>query len=459
MLTIGVFLNALQKTLCESHVSSTQMQYDTLINKLSEHQYEKVMLPEPSSMENCMGPANSSVGMAIRLLYTELYYRHMHQHQMNVLLSQRIASFQNYVALFHFFSEPSKMTRPIILPQLWAWDLIAEFIYQFCDYATFRSKLVASPQTEILDKDPEARAAWSVPRVIAALNQIADPVKCHELGHYAFVGLCSVYCAICDYSSVVSLASKIELQNNRVYNSNFACLVTLFHRIGFAYMMLRRYNDAVKTFARILSNIQRMSRGVVRSQSVVTKKIDQNCKLLMICRELAPQRLPEDVQAYLREHYADKNVQLQNGNNAVFEEFFMYACPRFVPGCLPPPRSADAAEPASKEQQSVPQKQFQLFMRDASRQQSLSLMRSYLKLYTNMSLAKLAEYVNKDPETVRSELMCLNTSTHVLGDGVWVSNTDADIFIENDMIHVTENKPARRFSDFFLHRLQNLNPV
>jgi len=458
--TIAEFLKTLQKTFVDPHVNNTQLQYDNLINKLSEHPYEKVMLPEPSSMENYMGAATSPVGAALRLLYTELYFRHMHQHQLNVPLAQRIASYQNYVALFKFFSEPAKMTRVISLPQLWAWDLVTEFIYQFCDYATFRSKLVASPQTEILEKDAEARAAWSVPGVLATLNLIADPAKCHELGYYAYVGLCRVYCAICDYSSVVTLASKIDLQN-RVYNSNSACYVTLFHRIGFAYMMLRRYNDAVKTFVRILNFTSRMFRGNVRSQSVVTKKIDQICKLLMICRELAPQRIPDEIQVHLREHYADKNVQLQNGNVAVFEEFFMYACPRFVPGCLPPPRSAEAAaDTASSEQlQSVPRKQFQLFMRDASRQQSLSLMRSYLKLYTNMSLTKLAEYVGKDPETVRREIMCLNTNTHVLRDGVWVSNTDVDIFIENDMIHVSENKPARRFSDYFYRRLLALNTV
>jgi len=458
-ITITGFLNTLQKTLCEPYANSTQAQYDTLVGKLGEHPFDKTMLPEPSTMEGYMGSASTSVGTALRLLYTELYFRHMHQRQLNVPLAQRIASYQNYVALFKFFSEPAKMTRPITIPQIWAWDLVTEFIYQFCDYATFRSKLSASAQTEILDKDPEARAAWSVPGVLATLNLIADPAKCHELGNYAYVGLCRVYCAICDYSSVVALASRIDLQN-RVYVSNHACHVTLFHRIGFAYMMLRRYSDAVKTFVRILGFMSRMLRANVRSQNVVTKKIDQICKLLMICRELAPQRIPDDIQAHLREHYADKNVQLQNGNNAVFEEFFMYACPRFVPGCLPAPRSADASEPAQSEQlQSVPRKQFQLFMRDASRQQSLSVMRSYLKLYTNMSLTKLAEYVGKDPETVRREIMYLNMNTHTQRDGVWVSTTDADIFIENDMIHVRENKPARRFSDYFLRRLQSLNPV
>jgi len=458
--TIAQFLTALQKTFMEAHVSGTQMQYDNLVSKLSEHPYEKIMLPEPSSVENFMGPSSSPVGAAIRLLYTELYYRHMHQHQLNIPLAQRIASYQNYVALFKFFAESAKPTRVIMLPQLWAWDLVAEFIYQFCDYATFRSKLVASPQTEILDKDPEARAAWSVPGVLAALHLIADPAKCHELGYYAYVGLCRVHCAICDYTSVVALASKIDLQN-RVYNTNPACQVTLFHRIGFAYMMLRRYNDAVKTFVRTLNQMPRMLRGDVRSQNVVTKKIDQICKLLMICRELAPQRIGDDIQQYLREHYAEKNVQLQNGNVAVFEEFFMYACPRFVPGCLPPPRSADATtDSAAPEQlQSVPRKQFQLFMRDASRQQSLSLMRSYLKLYTNMSLTKLAEYVEKDPEAVRRDVMYLNTNTHILRDGVWVSNTDVDIFIEDNMIHVSENKPARLFPQVFLRRLNSLSPI
>jgi len=457
---IGSFLNNLQKTLSDSHLmqEKTLMQYDTLTTSLNEHPYDKMMLPEPSVMESHMGSI-PTIGTAVRLLYTELYFRHMHQHQNNVPLANRIASYQNYVALFKFFSEPAKMQRVIMLPPIWAWDLVSEFIYQFCDYATFWSKMSATQQTEILEKNPDARSAWCVPGVLETLYLIADPTKCHELGYYAYVGLCRVYCAVCDYTSVVALASKMDMQN-RVYSSNPPCFVTLYHRVGFAYMMLRRYNDAVKTFVRILKFVSRMLRPNLRSQSVVTKKIDQICKLLMICRELAPQRIPDEIQNYLREHYADKNVQLQNGNISVFEDFFMCSCPRFVPGCIPAPRPAGAAETTATEQlQSIPRKQFQLFMRDASRQQNLSLMRSYLKLYTNISLAKLAEYVGRDPESVRRDIMCMNTSTHVLRDGVWVSNTDVDFFIENDMVHVSENKPARRFSDFFLHRLQTSNPV
>jgi len=372
----------------------------------------------------------------------------MHQHQLNVALANRIASYKNYVVLFKFFSESTR----IQLPPLWAWDLIAEFIYQFCDYATFWSKVSAAQQADFLEKNPDARTSWCVPGVLETLNLIADPVKCSDLGHYALVGLCRVYCAICDYTSVVALASKIDVQS-RNYNNNPACYVTLYHRVGFAYMMLRRYNDAVKTFVRILTFVNRTFRSNLRSQNVITKKIDQICKLLMICRELAPQRIPDEIQSYLREHYADKNSQLQSGNNSVFEDFFMFACPRFVPGSLP--RATGDAD----QLQSIPRKQFQLFMRDASRQQNLSMLRSYLKLYTNISLAKLAEYVGRDPESVRRDIMCLNSSTHVLRDGVWVSNTDVDIFIENDMVHVIENKPARRFSDYFLRRLQTLTPV
>jgi len=459
MSLINSFIVTLQRTICEPHGEKIlSEQYDMLMNKLSGHPYEKILLPEPSVMEDRIVSPSATVVQAIRLLYTELYFRHMHQHQLNIPLHQRVASYQNYVALFKFFAEPAKMQRNILLPQLWAWDLVAEFIYQFCDYATFWTKVSAS-QPDILEKNPEARTAWCVPGVLEILHLIADPAKCHELGHYANVGLCRVYCAICDYTSVAKIASQIDTQN-RVISQNQVCYVTLYHRIGFAYMMLRRYNDAVKTFVRIINTFLRSSRSNVRSQGVVVKKIDQICKLLMICRELAPQHIPEEILLYLREHYADKNAQLQSGNVSVFEDFFMFACPRFVPGCLPAPRPTEAAESAATEQlQSIPRKQFQLFMRDASRQQSLSVMRSYLKLYTNISLTKLAEYVGKDPETVRRDIMCLNMNTHVLRDEVWVSNTDVKIFIENDMVHVCEDKPARRFSDFFLHRLQALKWV
>lgn len=453
MVLMGNFLRVLQRTLGEARSDSTLVQYDALLARLSEHPYDRTMLPEPAAMGEYMGGATPAVQTALPLLYTELYYRHLHQHWTSVPLAARIASYENYVALFAFLADPARGGRahglPVALPAHWCWDLLAEFVYQFGDYAAYRARLAASPETAVLETDAAARAAWAVPGVLAVLQQLADPARCHELGHYAFVGLCRVYCAICDYSSVVALVPRIDLQN-RVYSANPVCHVTLVHRVGFAYMMLRRYGDAVRTFVRLLGFLARGVRPG-RAQPVVTKKIDQIYALLAIAHSLAPQRIPEAVSSGLRERYGPKINQLQGGSVAATEELFIFACPRFVPGALPPPRT----QPAPADTPIAARKQLQLFLRGAARQQTASVLRSYLKLYTTISLAKLAEFVHEDPESVRRELMCLTTNTHaLLHDDTWTSTSDTIIYIENDMIHVVENKHARRYADYFLRLLQ-----
>lgn len=458
MTLMGNFLRALQRTLGEARSDNTLVQYDALLVRLGEHPYDRTMLPEPGAMGEYLSGGPAAVQTALPLLYTELYYRHLHQHWTSVPLAARIASYRNYEALFAFLADPAKGGRahglPVALPAHWCWDLLAEFVYQFGDYAAYRARLAASAETAVLETDAAARAAWAVPGVLAVLQQLADPARCHELGHYALVGLCRVYCAICDYSSVVALAPRIDLQH-RVYSANPVCHVTLVHRVGFAYMMLRRYGDAVRTFVRLLGYLARGARPA-RAQPVVTKKIDQIYALLAIAHSLAPQRIPEAVTAGLRERYGPKINQLQGGSVAATEELFIFACPRFVPGALPPPRTQSTAPSDSAAgAATIPaRKQLQLFLRGAARQQTASVLRSYLKLYTTISLAKLAEFVHEDPESVRRELMCLTTNTHVLRDGSWSSTADITIYIENDMVHVVENKHARRYADYFLRLLQ-----
>ena len=42
-----------------------------------------------------------------------------------------------------------------------------------------------------------------------------------------------------------------------LYSRVPTCQITTFYYVGFAYMMMRRYQDAIRTFANILLYIQR----------------------------------------------------------------------------------------------------------------------------------------------------------------------------------------------------------
>ena len=77
------------------------------------------------------------------VLYKEMYYRHVYSLSNGALitLEDRVESFQNYFNLFAYLIKTPAENIDISLPNQWIWDIIDEFIWQYNDYAKFRSKL------------------------------------------------------------------------------------------------------------------------------------------------------------------------------------------------------------------------------------------------------------------------------------------------------------------------------
>ena len=73
------------------------------------------------------------------MLYKELYYRHIYASVTNgPTTTQRFDSYYNYCALFNLILQPEDEPIRLELPNLWLWDIIDEFIYQFQTFAQFR---------------------------------------------------------------------------------------------------------------------------------------------------------------------------------------------------------------------------------------------------------------------------------------------------------------------------------
>ena len=73
------------------------------------------------------------------MLYRELYYRHIYASvQSGPTLHQRFESYFNYCALFNMMLQPEDEPIGLELPNLWLWDIIDEFIYQFQQFAHYR---------------------------------------------------------------------------------------------------------------------------------------------------------------------------------------------------------------------------------------------------------------------------------------------------------------------------------
>ncbi|KAL0394062.1 UNVERIFIED_CONTAM: Eukaryotic translation initiation factor 3 subunit L [Sesamum latifolium] len=76
--------------------------------------------------------------------------------------------------------------------------------------------------------------------------------------------------------------------------------------------------------------------------------------------------------------------------------------------------------------------QLKLFLYEVKQQQLLSGVRTYLKVYSTISLGKLAAYMEVDEPTLRTILMTYKHKTHsVDSDGKITSNADIDYYIDD----------------------------
>ena len=77
------------------------------------------------------------------------------------------------------------------------------------------------------------------------------------LGYFSLVGLLQLHSLLGDYYQAIRVLEKIELNKKSMYSRVPECQVTTYYYVGFAYLMMRRYQDAIWVFANILLYIQR----------------------------------------------------------------------------------------------------------------------------------------------------------------------------------------------------------
>ena len=186
----------------------------------------------------------------------------------------------------------------------------------------------------------------------------------------------------------------------------------------FAYMMMRRYADAIRTFTNILLYVQR-TKTMFQTKSYqndqINKQTDQMFVLLAICLVLHPQRIDESLLTTLKDkNYSEKMNKMQRGELSEFEACFTFSCPKFL---SPVPPAYDAinfdSDSAHKEPLKLQQK---VFMEEVQQQLMLPTIRSYLKLYTTMPLDKMAGFMEMQPEEFRNHLLAFK---HKMKNVVW----------------------------------------
>ncbi|CAD0200705.1 unnamed protein product [Chrysodeixis includens] len=463
--------------------------YENTFPKLTEQYFENTPWPD----ENEVSPIvdNDHVFM---ILYKELYYRDIYARVPGgPKPEQRFHSFYNYCDLFNYILS-AETPVPLELPDQWLWELIDEFVYQFQSFAQYRSRTSKLSPAEIDALNTENKA-WNVLCILNVLHSLVDKSNIKRqlevyaaggdpdsvagefgrhslykmLGYFSLVGLLRLHSLLGDYYQAIKVLENIELHKKSQYSHVPACQISTSYYVGFAYMMMRRYADAIRTLSSALLYMQRTkqlfsSRSYQNDQ--INKQTEQMYHLLAICLVLHPQCVDESIQQVLREkNYHEKMFKMQYGDLGEFESCFTFACPKFLSPCPPP------IEPGSNYGRDAVKHQTQVFMDEVRQQKMLPTIRSYLKLYTTLPLAKLAAFMSAarggDRDAAREHaalaihLLCFK---HKMKNVVWSkgpsgldgkfqSGSELDFYIDNDMIHIADTKVAHRFGDFFIRKL------
>ncbi|KAH7574233.1 hypothetical protein JRO89_XS03G0269100 [Xanthoceras sorbifolium] len=474
--------------------------YETSFQSLSERLFKETPWPSVDAVAHYVD--NDHV---FCLLYREMWFRHLYARS-SPTLKQRIDSWDNYCSLFQVVLHGVVTMQ---LPNQWLWDMVDEFVYQFQSFCQYRAKMKSKTAEEIalLRQCDQTWNVYGVLNFLQALVEKSTIIQILEqekegleqftatdgydfnggsnvlkvLGYFSMVGLLRVHCLLGDYHTGLKCLLPIDISQQGVYISVIGSHITTIYHYGFANLMLRRYVDAIREFNKILLYIYKTKQYHQKSPQYeqILKKNEQMYALLAICLSLCPQvkLVEETVNSQLREKYGEKMIRMQRYDDeafAIYDELFSYACPKFIT-----PSAPSFEEPLVNYNQlcichlisvSSPlssslymdayRLQLKLFLYEVKQQQLLSGVRTFLKVYSTISLGKLASYMEVDEPTLRTILMTYKHKTHsVDSEGKISSNADVDFYINDDMIHVVESKPVKQYGDYFLRQIVKLEGV
>eukprot|EP00997_Jenningsia_sp_PLL12_P006287 NODE_282_length_1968_cov_118.241793_g235_i0.p1 GENE.NODE_282_length_1968_cov_118.241793_g235_i0~~NODE_282_length_1968_cov_118.241793_g235_i0.p1 ORF type:complete len:470 (-),score=94.42 NODE_282_length_1968_cov_118.241793_g235_i0:154-1563(-) len=282
---------------------------------------------------------------------------------------------------------------------------------------------------------------------IAALD-ITGP--CHlarMMGYYSLIGLLRVNTLIGDYHTAIKSIDSIDFTRKvQIFSKVVACHITLYYYTGFVFMMLRRYSDAIKFFTQLLTYINRVKNIHARSYQYddIAKKHEQVYHLLAMTLALCNQRqgIDEAVFTALRDRLGEKIARLTQGDLECYSEMFKYACPKFVAISTnfndPNPMAMEALE-----------LQRTVFLNEVSQQLVLPTIRSYLSLYSTITVGKLASFMDQQDATklpgqvFRTYLLRLKHKTRNLvwtggrpSQGNYSCTSDISFYIDKDMVYI-----------------------
>eukprot|EP00928_Gymnodinium_smaydae_P043500 TRINITY_DN2912_c0_g3_i1.p1 TRINITY_DN2912_c0_g3~~TRINITY_DN2912_c0_g3_i1.p1 ORF type:complete len:520 (+),score=108.42 TRINITY_DN2912_c0_g3_i1:184-1743(+) len=480
------FLGLLNEAIQVRNVQEVHKLYEETFNKLTEKYYKNSKWPNAESVAEQLSIDSPQNNLFI-ILYKDLYYRHAFT-KPNVTYEDRRGAWENYCKLLELFVDDlsSGQTLSVGLPTQWLWDILDEFVYHYQTYCAFRNKTAKAHKENDIAKLRENPSVFETTKVLAYLHQLVegslveewlkDPSNpegkagaftdelVRQCGYFAMMQLLRVHSLLGDYSCAMKTIALIDFDAEVPYfYKTPACHIALYYYMGFSYMMMRRYADAIRTFSGILVYLSKTSgvNALSVQYDFALKKQDQMYVLLLICVSLCPQPLDDALEKYIRDKHLEKQARLQRGEELCFEELFSYSCPKFVS-----PAAPDYDNLESFNANEAHQRQLHLFQQEVKQQQALPKIGSYMKLYTSLKMNKLAQLCEMDEDGLRDQLMCVihKTRQRVRTTGPPIAGevqpcSDVEFYLDGDMVHINAYKPVRPHGEVFLEHILKFQDI
>lgn len=480
---VGQFLTYMHRTYLDRNTSELHNLYEQVFTRLGERYFKNTSWPSAELISPYVqGDAT------FLILYNELYYRHLFS-KANPTLAQRLDSWTNYCELFQNFLQDGFIDND--LPASWLWDMIDEFIYQFESWCQYRAKLKSKTPEEI-QYLRENDQIWNVQTVLSLLHYLVlksnivswlmrgEPSGSNDpdsnnfdiatlpiyryIGYFSVIGLLRVNTLLGDYRLALLLLQPLDFDvQTALFTHVTACHVSVYYYMGFCYIMLRRYEDAVRVLSSTVLHIGRIKHNHTRSYQYeqINKRNDQMMALLALCIALQPQQVDESIMGMVREKAGDRLARLRQGEVQAFEDLFNYASPKFI---SPAPPDYDTIDDTNME---APRLQTRLFMEEVKSQLLLPEVRSYLKLYTTIEIEKLATLMDVDENTFRSYLHALKHKSWTLCGsfagapilGEYSTSSDVGFHVEKNVVHISDTKQSSRYGEYFIQNIGKLDDL
>ncbi|EIN05492.1 eukaryotic translation initiation factor 3 subunit 6 [Punctularia strigosozonata HHB-11173 SS5] len=491
------FIVHFHQAVLDNNLAEITAAYESGWNRLTEKFYAKTEWPEAEVIAPLVND-----DQIFLILYRELYYRHVYS-RLQPNIDDRFHSYENSCELFNYLLNS---TTPVALqlPEQWLWDIIDEFIYQFQSFCVWRSKPKNKTEDELIMLSEGGQQVWSSYSVLNVLYSLIQKSKINEhvaavqegksaaeiaeivgeygskplykmLGYFSLIGLLRVHTLLGDFTLALKILDDIELTQKSPFTRVTACHVTTYYYVGFCYIMLRRYPDAIRTFVSILNFNMRMRQYHTRSYQYdqINKTADRMYALFAVCNALSPSRLDDNIANIAKERYGEQFAKMSRGEEGLpaFEELFLYACPKFISANPPAYEDPDALQAYVDDPPPEPaQRHLASFLADVKVQATVPTLRSFLKLYTSIDARKLSSFLDTDEEEMVQQMMVLKQASRSVSkvgnavdgglmDGETISTSDLDFVIDDNMVHIVESTVGRRYAGWFIRNAEHAQRV